>query len=113
MAAGYQDIFLEQGTTFFTQITLDGSNGDPFDLSNYTVRSQARKSYYSVNPTITFDATIYDANNGIIRLSANSAVTSNVRPGKLVYDVLLTETSTNNVTRIIEGQIFISPAATK
>ena len=111
MAAGYQDIFLEQGTTFFTQITLDGSNGDPFNLSNYTVRSQARKSYYSVNPTITFDATIYDANNGIIQLAASSAVTANVPAGKLVYDVVIA--TGNTATRVLEGQIFVSPSATQ
>ena len=110
MAAGYQDIFLEQGTTFFTQITLDGSNGVPFNLANYTVKSQARKSYYSVNPTINFDAIVYDANNGIIQLSASSAVTANVPAGKLVYDVVIA--TGNTATRVLEGQIFVSPSAT-
>jgi len=113
MPAGYADQFIEQGTTFTSDLTLTDVNGQPYDLNGFTVRSQARRSYYSSNASITFVSSVVDANNGIIRLSANSAVTSNVRPGKLVYDVLLTETSTNNVTRIIEGQIFISPAATK
>ena len=44
---------------------------------------------------------------------ANSAITSSVRPGKLVYDVILTHTQTGQVTRILEGQIFVSPAVTR
>ena len=90
MAAGYQDLFIEQGTTFNTEITLDDVNGTAMNLSNFTVSSQARKSYYSSSATIVFDASISDPNNGVITLSANSAVTSNVSPGKFVYDVLIT-----------------------
>jgi hypothetical protein len=111
MAAGYQDIYLEQGVTYTNQITLDDSTGEPYNLTGFTVKSQAKKSYYSTNPTITFDAIIYDANNGVIQLSANSAVTANVAPGKLVYDIIIM--GSNNVTRVLEGQIFVSPAVTK
>lgn len=113
MSAGYSDQYLEQGTSFLTQIVLDDINGTPYNLTGFTVKSQARRSYYSSNPTIVFAASITDANNGIIQLSANSAVTANVPAGKLVYDVVITETSSNNVTRVLEGQIFISPTVTR
>lgn len=111
MAAGYQDIFLEQGVTYVNQITLDDNTGAPYNLTGFTVKSQAKKSYYSVNPTIVFNATVYDANNGIIQLTANSAVTANVPAGKLVYDVVIS--TANTATRVLEGQIFVSPAVTK
>ena len=54
-------------------------------------------------------------NNGIIELSANASSTANVSTngGKLVYDVLLTDTVTNNVTRVLEGQIIVSPSVTR
>jgi len=72
MPAGYQDLFLEQGTT------------------------------------------VYSANSGVIQLSANSATTSNVSTmQKLVYDVIISETSTGSVTRVLEGQIFVSPSVTR
>jgi hypothetical protein len=111
MPAGYQDIYLEQGVTYVNQLTLDDVTGSPYNLTGFTVRSQAKKSYYSVNPTITFNATVYDANNGIIQLTANSAVTANVAAGKLVYDVVIV--GSNTVTRVLEGQIFVSPAVTR
>ena len=111
MPAGYQDIYLEQGVTYVNQITLDDVTGSPYNLTGFSVQSQARKSYFSTNPTITFVATIYDANNGIIQLSANSAVTANVAAGKLVYDVVIS--TANTTTRVLEGQIFVSPAVTR
>lgn len=113
MPAGYQELYIEQGTTFTTQITLDDNMGGPFDLTNYTVASQARKSYYSANASIVFNASVFDANNGIIQLSADAATTANVTPGKLVYDVMVTDTVSGNVTRVLEGQIFVSPSVTR
>lgn len=114
MAAGYQDLFLEQGTTFTTQLTLADSNGSPYDLNGFTVKSQARKSYYSSNTAIVFNAVAYDASNGVIQLSANATTTATVSSKqKLVYDVMITETVSNNVTRVLEGQIFVSPSVTK
>lgn len=112
MPAAYQDQFLEQGTTFTTQITLDDSTGAPFNLDGFTVASKAKRSYYTSNATITFVSSVVDAANGIIQLSANAASTANATAGKLVYDVILTETATGIVTRVLEGQIFVSPAVT-
>lgn len=113
MSAGYQDLFLNQAETFTTDLTLNDSYGSAYNLTDFTVRSYAKKSYYSTNATIIFDATVQDANNGVIRLSANSSTTANVSAGKLVYDVFITQTSSNNVTKVLEGQIFVSPAVTK
>jgi hypothetical protein len=112
MSAGYQDQYIEQGTTFNIQLSLDDANGNPYNLTGFTVNSSAKRSYYSQNPSIVFNSIILDANNGIIQLSANSAVTANVSSSKLVYDVVITQTSTGVVTRVLEGQIFISPGVT-
>ena len=61
---------------------------------------------------LNFNASIYDAANGIIQLSANSATTANVPAGKLVYDVIIKDNISNNVTRVVEGQIIVSPGVT-
>lgn len=110
--AGYQDLFLNQGEDFTTQLTLDDNNGSPFNLTGFTVKSDAKKSYYSKNVVLSFDSTLYDANNGIIQLSANSAITANIPANKLVYDVIVIQNSTNLVTRVLEGQIIVSPGVT-
>ena len=113
MAAGYQDLFLNQNESFTTALTLDDVNGVAYNLNGFTVKSQAKKSYYSDTIALNFNASVSDANNGVITLSANAATTSNVSAGKLVYDVVMTQTSTGIVTRVLEGQIFVSPAVTR
>jgi hypothetical protein len=115
MPAAYQDQFLETGTTFNSLITLTDSYGVPYDLNNFNIASQARTSYINPNVAIQFVTTIQDPVNGVVNLSANSSVTANVVPnyvGKLVYDVILTDTNTGNVTRVLEGQIYVSPGVT-
>jgi len=111
--SGYQDLFIEQGSTYYETITLNDSYGNPYNLNGFLVASQAKASYYSANATITFVAAVTDANNGIITLSANSAVTSNIitPPTTLLYDVLLKDSS-NNITRVLEGRVFIDKAVT-
>lgn len=113
MPAGYQDQFLEQGTTFISTLNLDDNNGTPYNLTGFTIKAEARKSFTSANVVIEFVPNILDANNGVIELSANSAVTANVKSRKLVYDVIIKQDSTGVVTRILEGQIFVSPSVTR
>jgi hypothetical protein len=114
MSAGYQDIYLEQGTTFTTSLTLTDNTNAAYNLVGFSVSSKAKTSYYSSTPVITFNTAVSDASNGVVTLSANSSVTSNVSSRqKLVYDVRLVSNTTNTVTRVLEGQIFVSPGVTK
>lgn len=113
MPAGYQELFLEQGTTFTTTITLDDVNGVPYDLSGTVAKSQIKKSYYSSSPIAEFDVSIStDPTKGIISLDLTSQITKNLASGRYVYDVALKDTS-NNVTRILEGVINVLPQVTK
>jgi hypothetical protein len=111
MPAAYNDLYMEQNSSYNTTITLADNYGNAYNLYSFTVASKARRSYYSANASLVFNTTIIDAANGVITLSANSATTANLIPGKLVYDVIITDPY-NTVTRVLEGQIFIDPAAT-
>jgi hypothetical protein len=112
MPAGYSNLYLNQNETFISQLTLTDSNGVPYNLTSFNIAGTARRSYYSANTTINFTVSIINANNGIVQLSANAATTANVPAGNLVYDVLLRDTASNNITRVLEGQIFVSPGVT-
>jgi len=112
--AAYQDLYMDKGTEFSEVITLTDDFSQPYNLNFYTAAAKARTSYITSNVAITFTSTITDAANGTLTLAANSAVTSNVIPnnvGKLVYDVVLTDNS-GKKTRVLEGQIFVSPNVT-
>ena len=112
MAAGYQTLFMNQGETFTTSLTLDDANSAPYNLSDFTVKSQAKKSFYTANTSIVFNATVSDPNNGVITLSANAASTANIRAGQYVYDAIIIQNNTGVVTRVLEGQLIVSPAVT-
>ena len=112
MAAAYQEIFLEQGTTFTTNITLDDVDGVPFDLTDVTAKSQIRKSYYSANTTAEFTVTITTPTSGVILLTLGAPTTANIAAGRYVYDVAIKDTA-NTVTRVLEGIVNVIPQVTK
>jgi hypothetical protein len=111
MAAGYQELFLEQGTDFTTSITLDDVNGIPYDLTEVQAKSQVKKSYYSTSPTATFTISINDPLDGVIILQLDNHVTSNIAAGRYVYDVIIKD-GANNVTRVLEGIVNVIPQVT-
>jgi hypothetical protein len=112
MAAAYQELFLEQGTTFTTNITLDNVDGTPLNLTGVTAKSQIRKSYYSANTTAQFDVAINIPTSGVILLTLNAPTTANIAAGRYVYDVAIKDT-TNTVTRVLEGIVNVIPQVTK
>jgi hypothetical protein len=112
MPAGYSELFLEQGATFNTTITLDDVSGAPMNLVGYTAASQMRKSYYSSNASATFSITTGDA-NGTITMNMTSANTANIYPGRYVYDVYITSVGANNRVRVLEGIVNVLPQVTK
>lgn len=112
MSAGYSNLYINQGETFSTIITLTDENFLPYNLNGTTVTSHAKKSYYSSNASLVFDAEILDANNGIVQLSAPYQQTSNLKPGILVYDVVLKQNTAGNISRVLEGQIIVNPGVT-
>ncbi len=109
--AGFVELTLEQGANFNTVLDLKDSAGGILNLAGYTVAAQMRKSYYSSTAT-DFTIVITDAAAGQITMSMNSANSSNVTPGRYVYDVLITSGSSVK-TRIIEGIVTVLPSVTR
>jgi hypothetical protein len=111
MSAAYTELFLEQGTDFYTSITLDDVNGDPYDLTGVAAKGQIKKSYYSTNETSHFTIAINDPPTGVIALSLSSSNTANIAAGRYVYDVIIKDAA-NNVTRVLEGTVNVIPQVT-
>lgn len=113
MSAGYQEIFLEQGSSFHTTITLDDIYGEAYDLSNYSGSCQMKKSYYSSNVTASFVTTV--GSQGQISLALDAPTTANIYPGRYLYDVIIYSNTdaANNTLRVLEGIINVTPSVTK
>lgn len=104
------NIIVDQGTTFSTVINLTDDNGDPIDLTGYTGESEIRKHYSSSNSqsfTVTLGGTL-----GSLELGLSASQTSNLTPGRYVYDVEITSSS-NVVSRIVEGIVTVTPEVTR
>lgn len=104
------DLVIDQGSTYNTSVNLFDQYGDPLYLGGYTCLAQIRKWYTSTN-SISF-ATSLNVANGIISLSLTSNQTGSMLAGRYVYDVELTDAS-NNVSRVLEGIITVTPQVTR
>lgn len=70
-----------------------------------------RKSFYSSTAN-NFTATVTDNSAGEITLSMTAAETANLKPGRYVYDLLITDDA-GTKSRIIEGIVSVTPGTTQ
>lgn len=108
----YVELNLDQGTTFETTLSLTNDDATTINVTNYTFNSQIRKSFYSSNAVANITVSIVDAPNGNVKLAMTPANTANIKAGRYLYDVLMTD-STGVKTRVIEGIITITPRVTR
>jgi PKD repeat protein len=106
------NLVIDQGTTFSSTLSLKDDIGDILNLNGYYANSQMRKWYTSTSATATFTTSI-NVSSGEITLSLSANTTSNITSGRYVYDVEITEQSTNTVSRIVEGIVTVTPQVTK
>jgi len=110
--AVYANLTIDQGADFDSIVTVEGANGLPFDLSNYSASGQIRKNYTSATAYV-FTASVQDAASGELRLILPSSTSINMKPGRYVYDVIITHSNSGDITRVIEGQVEITPRVTR
>ena len=110
--ADFVELDIEAGATFSLEITIRNDNGTGRNLTNHTVTSQLRKSYYSSTAT-DFTISVIDTANGIISMGISSANTANLRAGRYVFDVELNDSANNTITRIFEGIATVLPNVTR
>lgn len=112
--AVYSELNIDQGTSFSSVITVnDDDTGDPINLATYNAKSQIRSSYYTQNPTAEFICTMSDSANGNVQISLPASVTSNITPGRYVYDLVINTANNDIVIRVVEGTVTINPGVTR
>ena len=105
----YLDI--DQGSDFSAVMELENDDSTPMNLSGFLVYSQFRKSYGST-VAYSFNAVVLNASQGTIKLSLSGILSSNIKPGRYLYDVeIISQTSVK--TRVVEGIVTINPEITK
>ena len=109
--ASISNIFIDQGATFTTTVTVTDSSGSAVSLSGYSVAAQIRKTFLSASAT-AFTASISNASSGEITISLTPTQTAALEAGRFVYDVVITA-SGGTKTRVVEGQVTVNPSVTR
>lgn len=119
-------IVLDQGADFKLVILLSDSNG-PIDITGYAFKSEMRLSTDPTSPIVAeFDFAILNqtTNKGqvvwTLDIADSESVTTSIanalkdarQTTPFVFDVKMKDTL-DQVTRIIQGLIFVSPQATQ
>lgn len=106
------NIFIDQGATFATTVTVNEPDDSSFDLTNYTAQAQLRKTYESLT-SVDFSTTISGvATSGEISLELTDVQTAALEPGRYVYDLIITSGS-GIKTRVIEGIATVNPSVSR
>ena len=109
--ASISNIFIDQGATFTTTVTVTDSSGSAVNLSGYSVAAQIRKTFLSASAT-AFTASISNASSGEITISLTPTQTTALEQGRYVYDVLITA-SGGTKTRVVEDQVTDNQRVTR
>ena len=71
-----------------------------------------RKHSGSVAAAATFTASISDPAAGIVQVGLTSTTTADLKPGRYVYDVIVSDTA-GEVTRVVEGSVLVRQGVTR
>ena len=108
--AFYTDIIIDQGSAYNATLPVLTLNNLPLDLTNYSGRGQIRRNY---NATLAVNFLVQVHEDGLVRISLTPAQTSGMKAGRYVFDIEVYTANNNDVIRVIEGQVTITPRATR
>jgi hypothetical protein len=113
MAAVYvNNLVINSGSDFSQSFTLEGSDNSALNLSDYQVDAQMRK-WSGSSAAITFTSIIQlPDTQGKILISLSSEDTTNIKPGRYVYDIVITD-SAGIKNRVIEGMVLVREGVTR
>jgi len=107
MAVYVNNIVINSGADFSQTLTiLDSLGNSPLNLSGYAATSMMRKHANSNTKTADFIVGITSAAQGLITISLASTITSAIKEGRYVYDVMLTSDS-NVKSIVVEGMALV------
>jgi hypothetical protein len=114
MAAVYvSNLVINAGADFSQVFTLESNaTNSVLDLSTYTITSQMRKHSAS-SSAINFDSSILNPLQGTIKIGLTSSITSDIKPGRYIYDINAYNSSNHSTIRVIEGMVLVREGVTR
>lgn len=111
MAIYVANLTINQGANFYQTFNLSNSIGDTsFVLTGYSIEAKMKK-HAAASSSTAFTATIENASNGTISLSLTSSQTAALKPGRYIYDIVITSGG-GFKSRAIEGNVLVREGVT-
>tara|TARA_Y100000004_G_scaffold32821_2_gene34691 strand:- start:188 stop:523 length:336 start_codon:yes stop_codon:yes gene_type:complete len=111
MAVYVHNIIINQGADFNVKFDIEAAaTGDYLNLVGYAASAQLRKTHSS-STAVSFAATVASGLDGEVRLSLDSTETANIKPGRYVYDVTVTDPT--ETIRLVEGSALVRAGVTR
>ena len=112
MAVYIANLQIDTGVNFQHGFSLgDNDTGTYLNLNNYTVNCQMRKWAGSTS-SVSFASTVTDAEQGQLQISLGSTETTDIKPGRYMYDVLL-EDAGGFKYKVVEGMVLVRAGVTR
>lgn len=107
MSARNVNLVLEQGVDFQATFTIRNQNNTPLNLTGYSGISLVKK-HSSSSVSYPFTLSFPDRLNGKIIVSMDYNLTSQIEPGRYVYDVVLISPNSYR-SRAVQGNVLVTP----
>ena len=112
MAVYVTNLVVNAGADFSQSFTLEDANSNSAkNLTGHRVDAQMRKHAAAVGVT-TFTTAIVNVSTGEIKVGLTTTQTSALKPGRYVYDVMLTD-NTDSMSRVVEGMVLVREGVTR
>lgn len=115
MAVAYNTT-IDQGADWYLTVTYENPNGTPINITNYTSALQIRSLPSDPTTVLSLSTgsgiTITGA-TGTVEVHATAAQTRDIDEGTYYYDLEITAPNTGVVTRLVQGQVVVSPEVTR
>jgi hypothetical protein len=111
MAVYVSNIVIEQGYDFDTSFQLEDTRTNSFlDLSNASAEAQLRK-HYGASDSVSFTSLVVTPELGVISISLTASQTINLKPGRYVFDLKLT--NSGKEYKAVEGAALVRAGVTR
>lgn len=116
--AATTDLVIDQFATFKTAFRWQTKGtGTPVNLTGYSAQMQIRRTPADATALVSLTSA---ANGGItiegtegrVNIEISAATTSNLAPGRYVYDLVLTDLSSKK-KRLVEGVVIVDAGVTR
>jgi hypothetical protein len=105
MSVYVRNLTINTGTDFSETLELTQSGGGAVNLNGFNGVAHLRKNPESTN-YVGFGISFVNRSGGVINISMGSTITSTIKAGRYVYDLLLIRPNTTK-TVAVEGTVLV------